>query len=58
VSRALAVLAILCFAVHVSVPGIPAPVPVFLALGAVIGVLVWLIFEATVRSQPHWRAGT
>jgi hypothetical protein len=60
VSRIVAVILALVAAVHIGVPvlGLPAPVPVLLAFGLVIGALLWLIYEATFRSQLHWRAGS
>lgn len=57
-NRIIAVIIALLAAVHVSVLGIPGPVPVFLAFGAVIGGLVWLIFETAFRSDRYRRAGT
>ncbi|HZR53615.1 MAG TPA: hypothetical protein VFB06_29425 [Streptosporangiaceae bacterium] len=55
--RALAVLAALFFAVHVSVLGIPAPVPVLLVFAAVIGGLCRLIWIAS-GLRVYWRART
>jgi hypothetical protein len=58
VSRVVAVIIALLAAVHVSVMGIPAPVPAFLVAGGVIAVLCLAIFEAAHRGAPHWRAWT
>ena len=46
-NRAAAALVALLFAVHESLPGIPAPVPVLLAFAAVIGVLCYGIWTAS-----------
>lgn len=54
-NRAVAILVALFLAVHVSVPGIPAPVPVFLAASLVIGALLWLILETAFVPVPYRR---
>lgn len=46
-SRVIAVLIGLFFAVHVSAPGIPAPVPVLLVFAAVIGLLCRMVWIAS-----------
>lgn len=48
-TQLLAAIGALVIAVHVSLPGLPAPVPVLLAFAAAIGVLCWLIFESAYR---------
>jgi hypothetical protein len=58
VSRALVVVLALLAAIHVSMPGIPAPVPVFLGFAAVIGGQCWLIRRALRWNRPYWLAGT
>jgi hypothetical protein len=59
VKHALAVFAALFLAIHVSVGPVPAPVPVLLALGAVIGTLVFMIAGQLARDGlfPRWGAG-
>jgi hypothetical protein len=56
VNRAVAVILALLAAVHVSVLGIPAPVPVLLVFAAVIGALSWSI-AAALRCEGvmYWR---
>ena len=54
----LAVVLALAAAVHVGLPGLPAPAPVLMTFALVIGALVFAIWGAAIRSQPHWRAGT
>ncbi|MGH3246522.1 MAG: hypothetical protein ACRDOI_09955 [Trebonia sp.] len=56
-SRAAAVLTALFFAVHVSVLGVPAPVPVLLVFALVIGALLWMIWEKTDWAAAIRRAG-
>ena len=54
----IAVILALMAAIHVGLPGLPAPVPVLLGFAVVTGVPVFAIWGAAIRSQPHWRAGT